>query len=52
MSEFIKLFGNHRKYNNLELDQVAKIDETSLFLNMTRTKTIGKIGPKTVNIKH
>ena len=27
------------------------MDETLIFLNMTRTKTIAKIGSKTVNIK-
>ena len=51
MFEFIKLVENYRKYNDLELDQIANMDETPLFLNMARTRTIAKIGSKTVNIK-
>ena len=51
MFEFIKLVENYRKCNDLELDQIANMDETPLFLNMARTRTIAKIGSKTVNIK-
>ena len=51
MFEFIKLVENYRKCNDLELDQIGNMDETSLFLNMARTRTIAKIGSKTVNIK-
>ena len=51
MFEFIKLVENIRKFNDLELDQIANMDETPFILNMTRTKTIAKIGSKIVNIK-
>ena len=51
MFEFIKLVENYRKCNDLELDQIANMDETPLFLNMSRTRKIAKIGSKTVNIK-
>ena len=51
MFEFIKLIENYRKCNDFELDRIANMDETPLFLNMARTKTIAKIGSKTVNIK-
>ena len=51
MFEFIKSVENYRKCNDLELHQVANMDETTLFMNMKRTKTIAKIGSKTVNIK-
>ena len=51
MFEFIKSVENYRKCNDLELDQIANMDETPLFLNMARAKTIPKIGSKTVNIK-
>ena len=51
MFDFIKLNETYRKNNDLELAQVANMDETPLFLNMVRTKTIAKIGSKTVNIK-
>ena len=51
MFEFIKLVENYRKCNDLEFDQIANMDETPLFLDMVRTRTIAKIGSKTVNIK-
>ena len=51
MFEFINLVENYRKCNDLELEQIANMDETPLFLNMAKTKTIAKIGSKTVNIK-
>ena len=51
MFEFIKLVESYRKCNDLELDQIANMDETPLFLNMARTRAIAKIGSKTVNIK-
>ena len=42
MLEFIKSVENYRKCNDLELDQVENMNETLLFLNMARTKTIAK----------
>ena len=51
MFKFIKLNETYRGQNYLELSQIANMDETPIFLNMTRTKTIAKIGSKTVNIK-
>ena len=44
MFDFIKLNETYHKNNDLELAQVANMDETPLFLNMARTKTIAKIG--------
>ena len=35
----------------LELSQIANMNETPTFLNKERTKTIAKIGSKTVNMK-
>ena len=43
MFEFIKLAENYPKFNDLELDQIANMDEAPLFLNIARTKTIAKI---------
>ena len=37
--------------NNFELNQITKMDETQLFMNISKTKTITKIGWKEVNIK-
>ena len=51
MLKFIKLNETYREKNYLELSQIVNMDETPIFLNMTRTKTIDKIGSKTVNIK-
>ena len=51
MFEFRKLVESYRKCNDSKLDQIKNMDETPLFLNMARTKTIAKIGSKTVNIK-
>ena len=51
MFEFIKLAENYRKCIDLELDQIANMDEAPLFLNIARTITIAKIGSKTINIK-
>ena len=51
MFKFIKLNEAYREQNYLELSQIANMGETPIYLNMTRTKTIAKIGSKTVNIK-
>ena len=51
MFKFIKLNETYSEQNYLEPSQIENIDETQIFLNMTRTKTIAKIGSKTVNIK-
>ena len=51
MKKFIKFNENLRKDNDFSLTQIANMDETSLFMNMTSTKTIAKIGSKEVNIK-
>ena len=51
MLKFIKLNGAYREQNCLEMFQITYFDETPIFLNMARTKTIAKIGSKTVNIK-
>ena len=51
MFKFIKLNETYLEQNDLELSQIANMDETQIFLNMTRSKRIAKIGSKTVNIK-
>ena len=51
MFKFIKLNEAYREQNFLELSQIANKDENLIFLNMVKTKTIAKIGSKTVNIK-
>ena len=51
MFKFKKLNEAYIKQNYLELSQIANMDETPIFLNVTRTKTIAEIGSKTVNIK-
>ena len=51
MFKFIKLNETYHEQNHLELSQIANMSETQIFLNMTRIKTIAKIGSKTVNIK-
>ena len=38
------------KYS-FKLNQITSMDETHLFMNISNTKTIAKIGPKEVNIK-
>ena len=49
--KFIK-FNKHLRWdNNFELIQIANIDETPLFMNIPKTKTISKIYSKEVNIK-
>ena len=42
---------NLRKDNDFSFSQVANMDETPLFMNMTSTKTIAKKGSKEVNVK-
>ena len=51
MFEFIKLVENYRECYDLELDQIANMEEIPLHLNIARTMTIAKISSKTVNIK-
>ena len=51
MFKFTKLNEAYREQNDLELSQIENMDETLIFLNMTRSKTIAKIGSKTINIK-
>ena len=51
MKKFIKFNENLRKDNDFSLTQISNMDETPLFMNMTSTKTIAKIGSKEVNIK-
>ena len=51
MFEFIKSVENYLKCCNLELDQLANMDENPFFLNIAGTKQITKIGTKNVNIK-
>ena len=40
-----------RSDNDFELNQIANMDETPLFMNITNMKTITKIGSKEVDIK-
>ena len=40
MIKFIKLNEAYSEQNYLELSQIANMDETPIFLNMARTKTI------------
>ena len=49
--KIIKLNEAYREQNYLKLSQIANMDETPIFLNMIRTRTITKIGSKTINIK-
>ena len=49
--KFIKLNETYCEQNYLELSQITNMDETPILLNMERTKTIAKIGSKTINIK-
>ena len=52
INDYIPKYNASRMPNrNLEIDQIADMDETPLILNMARTKTIAKIGSNTVNIK-
>ena len=51
MFKFIKLYEAYREQNYYELSQTANMYVIPIFLNMARTKTIEKIGSKTVNIK-
>ena len=48
---FSKFNENLRWDNNFELNQIANMDETPLFMNISNTKTITKISSKEVKIK-
>ena len=50
MRIFTKFNENLRKENDFDLDQIANIDETPLFMNIISKKTIAKIGSKEVII--
>ena len=49
--KFIKFNEGQRWDNNVELSQIAYMDETPLLMNISNTKTIVKVGSKEVNIK-
>ena len=49
--KFAKFNEDLRWDNNLELSQIANMDETQLFINIPNTKMIAKISSKEVNIK-
>ena len=51
MRKFTKFNEKLRSDNDFELNQIANMDETPLFMNITNTKTIAKIGSKEVDIK-
>ena len=51
MRNFTKFNEILRSDNDFELNQIANMDETPLFMNITNTKTIAKIGSKEVDIK-
>ena len=51
MRKFTKFNEILRSDNDFELNQIANMDETPLFMNITNTKTIAKIGSKEVDIK-
>ena len=51
MRKFTKFNEKLRSNNDFELNQIANMDETPLFMNITNTKTIAKIGSKEVDIK-
>ena len=51
MRKFTKFNEKLISDNDFELTQIANMDETSLFMNITNTKTIAKIGSKEVDIK-
>ena len=50
MRKFTKFNEKLRSDNDFELNHIANMDETPLLMNITNTKTIGKIGSKEVDI--
>ena len=51
MRKFTKFNKKLRWDSDLEISQIANMDETPLFMNITNTKSIAKIGSKEVEIK-